>query len=85
MTPSKKRRMGKEAFSPGCDPMDVQPFKTDSWGYRKDLKDFLDGWKEAEKEYSQRPDTLDKIECPVYAGTICLSKPINLKKERIIT
>ena len=48
MTPSKKRRMGREAFSPGCDPMDVQPFKTDSWGYEMDLEDFLDGWKEAE-------------------------------------
>ena len=51
-TPSKRRRKGREAFEPDCDPMDFQPYKVGSWNYNMFLQDFLDGWKEEEKLYN---------------------------------
>lgn len=50
-TPSHRRRKGRNAFEPGVDPMDVQPYKKGTWSYKHDLGDWLDGWKEAERAY----------------------------------
>ena len=52
VTPSKRRRMGRKAFEPGADPMDLQPYKKESWGYKMHLGDWLDGWKEAEEAFN---------------------------------
>ena len=65
-TPSKRRRKGREAFCPGGDPMDFQPYKVGSWGYDFYLKDFLDGWKEAEEQYNNENNEKPEI-CP-YCG-----------------
>ena len=61
-TPSKRRRRGREAFEPGCDPMDWQPYKVGSWGYRMYLDDWLDGWKEAEKTFNEEEEVDETIE-----------------------
>ena len=59
-TPSKRRRKGREAFCPGGNPMDFQPYKVGSWGYDFYLKDFLDGWEEAEKQYNIDSEEYDE-------------------------
>ena len=50
-TPSNRRRKGREAFSPGSNPMDFQPYKKGSWSYYFYLEDWIDGWKEAEEQW----------------------------------
>ena len=56
-TPSARRRKGREAFVPDCDPMDVQPYTLRSWIYIYHLKDWLEGWKEAKETYeAQKKD-----------------------------
>ena len=63
MTPSKRRRMGREAYEPGADPMDLQPYKKESWGYKTQLGDWLDGWKEAEETfYAENAEQAEKAE-----------------------
>jgi hypothetical protein len=52
-TPSKRRRKGREAFEPGVDPMQVQPYAPGSFSYDHRLKDWLDGWNEAKEQYEQ--------------------------------
>ena len=57
-TPSKRRRKGREAFDPSIEnPMDVQPYKKDSWGYTYYLQDWLDGWNEAATLITNAMDT----------------------------
>ena len=60
-TPSKRRRKGREAFCPGADPMDFQPYKKGSWNYDYYLKDFLDGWKEAEDAWEPKEEIVTRI------------------------
>jgi len=55
-TPSKRRRKGRNDFDPNTDPMDIQPYKEESWGYDMYLQDWLDGWYEAEKEYIKQEE-----------------------------
>jgi len=50
-TPSNRRRKGRNAFEPGVDPMDLQPYAARSWGYDYYLQDWLDGWEEAKKDH----------------------------------
>ena len=57
-TPSGRRRSGREAYSPGVDPMDVQPYAKGSWSY---LEDWFDGWNEAQQNYK---DDNEPERCP---------------------
>jgi len=49
-SPSKRRRKGREAFTPNTNPMELQPYKEGTWNYTCHLQDWLDGWDEAEKQ-----------------------------------
>lgn len=49
-TPSKRRKRGYEAYDSCADPMDLQPYKVGSWEFQMYYQDFLDGWKQAEKD-----------------------------------
>ena len=53
-TPSKRRSKGREAFEPGCDPLDFQPYKKGTWDYDYNLDDWLEGWHEAEAAYEEQ-------------------------------
>jgi len=48
-TPSHRRREGREDFCPDTDPAEICPYKDP---YKRD--DWLDGWRQAEREYEQR-------------------------------
>lgn len=50
-TPSRRRRKGREAFIPYENPMDHQPYKPGSWAFEMHLKDWLDGWNEAQEDF----------------------------------
>lgn len=50
-TPSKRRRKGREAFIPGENPEDRCPYDKNKWGYDFYLRDFRDGWREAEEQW----------------------------------
>lgn len=63
MTPSKRRRLGREAYEPGVDPMDLQPYKKESWGYKMHLVDWLEGWKEGESVFEARKVEAPEPEC----------------------
>ena len=67
-TPSKRRRKGRDAFTPGADPMEFQPYEKNSWAYNMDLKDWLDGWHEAEvvfdAEEKLKEEEEDEDRCP---------------------
>ena len=52
-TSSKRRKKGREAFAPYCDPMNFQPYKLGTWAYENYLSDWLEGWKEAEVAYKE--------------------------------
>ncbi len=52
-TPSKRRRVGREAFYPGGDPKDHIPPRWWSDSYKQD---FVDGWNEAEANYGPTPE-----------------------------
>jgi len=59
-TPSGRRREGRNAFSPGEDPNDVNPYLNHQkhfWGSDIYAKDWEEGWKQAEKEYNERIKT----------------------------
>jgi len=66
-TPSKRRRQGREAFIPGENPMDWQPYRRGSWGYDYHLRDWLDGWKEAEEVFNKEQEADEPEICP-YCG-----------------
>jgi hypothetical protein len=66
-TPSKRRRKGREAFEPGVDPMEVQPYKEGTWAYKYHLLDWLEGWSEARREYEAKYFEWDEPICP-YCG-----------------
>ncbi len=51
-TPSRRRRKGREAFIPGEDPMDHQPYKEGTWAHKMHLIDWLHGWDEAKRGYN---------------------------------
>ena len=57
-TPSKRRRKGREAFIPHENPMDHQPYIKGTWAYDSYLHDFIDGWKEAEKQWEKEQNVL---------------------------
>jgi len=62
-TPSHRRRKGRNAFVPGDDPKDHYFYKG-SWDYDYHFPDFLDGWKEAEKEWEEKQlEDIDICEC----------------------
>jgi hypothetical protein len=69
-TPSNRRRKGRNEFEPGVDPMDIQPYKEGTWGYQMNLKDWLDGWKEAEEAYLEQEEEKPEI-CPCCGREIC--------------
>ena len=49
-----EREAGRKAFDPNVNPMDVQPYRHGSWAFEYSLSDWLEGWKEAEKEYKDK-------------------------------
>lgn len=52
MTPSKRRRQGRMAFSPDMDPEEVNPYlKKKAWGWQMHAAYWNDGWLEAESAY----------------------------------
>ena len=65
-TPSKRRRLGRQAFEPDCDPMDFQPYNKDFWGYDIYLTDWIQGWNEEKERYEaeQEAEKKDFIVCP---------------------
>jgi hypothetical protein len=82
-TPSKRRRKGREAFEPGVDPMDVQPYKEGSWGYFHYLDDWLEGWREAEAEHHEQAYNQAKgeDEFEIYWSDLNEETQKNLKEE----
>jgi hypothetical protein len=69
-TPSHRRRKGREAFEPGVNPMDVQPYKIGTWGYEHHLLDWLEGWSEARRNYEKYFDKENKPCCPYCGKTL---------------
>lgn len=67
-TPSKRRRKGREAFSPGANPMEFQPYKLGTWVYDYHLRDWLDGWKEAEEQFEAEQIKKEKETCSCGEG-----------------
>ena len=64
-TPSNRRRKGRQAFEPYVDPMEMQPYKEGTWAYKMDLKDWLDGWKEAQDAFeAEEAAKEDEDRCP---------------------
>jgi len=61
-TPSKRRRKGREAFDPGVDPMNIQPYSMNSYYFASNLADWLDGWGEAEEAYEAKQKELEQKE-----------------------
>lgn len=54
MTPSKRRRIGREDFDPGVDPDDVNPYLNQwkhCWGAEWNAVHWRDGWDEARAAY----------------------------------
>lgn len=49
-TPSARRRLGRLAFFPGCDPKYFCPYKT-GFMFEEKARDWMDGWNEAAEEY----------------------------------
>lgn len=45
-TPSNRRHEAREAFDPNCSPMELCQYKNPSY-----IKDWMDGWEEAEEAY----------------------------------
>lgn len=66
-TPSKRRRMGREAYIRGEDPVHWLPWKQGSWGFGMYASDFVEGWKEAEEaaRVCDRPKPNEEDEHPV--------------------
>jgi rubrerythrin len=67
-TPSNRRRKGRNDFEPYVDPMEIQPYKEGTWAYDMNLKDWLDGWKEAEETFNakekEREEDEESGRCP---------------------
>ena len=61
-TASKRRRRGREDFYPGENPEMVCPY-TKGYMWEERARDWLDGWKEAEKTYHKRQEDAEQI-CP---------------------
>ena len=55
-TPSSRRRDGRNAFQPCADPEEACPYKKGGWNYKYYYPDFLEGWKESEKEYQEEKE-----------------------------
>ena len=77
-TPSKRRRKGREAFEPGCDPNELNPWlneKKDTWFADVHAQDWLDGWNEAKEAYLHptEPDVtyIDDDLAPVWQCNDC--------------
>ena len=66
-SPSKIRREGRCAFHPGENPMDVQPYKIGSWGFKAYLQDWMEGWRQAEDAYEESLKAEGITICP-YCG-----------------
>ena len=64
-TPSKRRRKGREAFELGVDPRGRRTNRFDSWDYKMNLQDWLNGWEEArlahEQEEKEQADHIKEI------------------------
>ena len=50
-SPSRLRKEGRRAFSPGCDPDDYCPYEKKDYNYEFKMNHFLEGWKEAEEDH----------------------------------
>lgn len=50
-TPSAIQRMGRVNFNPNADPMDFVPFNKNNKCYYILVAHYLEGWKEARKQY----------------------------------
>jgi hypothetical protein len=45
--------------------MEIQPYKEGTWAYNMNLKDWLDGWKEAEETfYAEEKQKEEDDACP---------------------
>lgn len=79
MNPSHRRRQGRKMFIPGEDPEQICPYNKTDWTYQFHFEDFLQGWKEAEKEFDEncRAHQLEDqfkdnlCECDPEVGYIC--------------
>lgn len=47
-------KLGREAFDPNINPMSVQPYRHGSRAFECNFPTWLEGWKEAEKEYNDK-------------------------------
>ncbi len=74
-SPSRFRRLGREAFEPMTDPMEVQPFKKGSWGYKFHLPHWIEGWLQAKAQYEQ--DVEDDVPCKCIICPHCGGRIIN--------
>ena len=64
-TPSNRRRKGREAFVPDYDYMDLQPYKKGTWAYTYYLKDWIDGWNEAQRAWDvEQKELFGQKICP---------------------
>lgn len=74
-SPSKIRYRARKAYCPGIDPMEEYPWKPGTWGYKMYKEDWLDGWKQAEKEHEEEEEQRrleeEKEYCP------CCGKPLD--------
>ena len=49
--PGRFRREGREAFEPGVNPMDINPYTSGSFWDKSNSPHWLEGWEEARKAY----------------------------------
>jgi hypothetical protein len=63
MTPSKRRRMGREDFGPDCNPDDFNPYLNErkkEWFADVHAKDWNDGWMEAQAAYDAEQEEKER-------------------------
>ncbi len=61
--PGRYKKEGREAFMPGVgNPEDYFNYPKDSWLCKYYIKDFLEGWNEAEKDYKAAETVQEKFD-----------------------
>lgn len=73
-SPSRRRRMGREAFMPDADPNDLNPwYGRFGWLAESYENDFNEGWQEAKADYEKGLND-EENECKCSCGSCCCSR-----------
>ena len=53
MTPSGRRREGRNAYRPDINIEEVCPYKIGQWDWESKRQDWIEGWKEADAQFDK--------------------------------